>query len=194
MIVANRVVISATSFVGMTGAAAPRSLASAVSPLRVKANLMGWRFAVERKSIIAPILRSRPSAANGNLPTLPRSCICRLPFVRGNKRNKWPAQIVEMELKFFVFYFNEFTAFGRSQFLDSAGCYDDACDAHRFVYCNFHELPVKQSMCPISSRKVWTLNKKFLSIIAVCSFYAFPLAVGSIRRTEHKMLIICQNF
>ena len=117
-----------------------------------------------------------------------------LGLVRFNTRYKWPAQIVEMELKFFVFHFNEFTAFGRSQFLDSAGCFDDARVAHRLAYPNLHELPLKQSMCPISSRKVWTFNKKFLSIIAVCSFYAFPLAVGSIRRTERRMSIICQNF
>ena len=69
-------------------------------------------------------------------------------FVRGNTRNKWPAQIVEMELKFFVFHFNEFTAFGRSQFLDSAGCFDDAGVAHRFAYPNLHELPLKQPMLP----------------------------------------------
>ena len=31
-------------------------------------------------------------------------------FVRGNTRNKWPAQIVEMELKFFVFHFNEYSS------------------------------------------------------------------------------------
>ena len=35
-------------------------------------------------------------------------------FVRGNTRNKWPAHIVEMELKFLVFHFNEYTEFGRS--------------------------------------------------------------------------------
>ena len=77
-------------------------------------------------------------------------------FVRVNKRNKWPAQIVEMKLKFFVFHLNEFTAFGRSQFLDSAGCADDARVAHRFAYLNFHKLPLKQPMGPLSMEKVWT--------------------------------------
>ena len=108
-----------------------------------------------------------------------------LGLVRFNTRYKWPAQIVEMELEFFVFHFNEFTVFGRSQFLDSTGCFDDARVAHRFAYLNFHKLPLKQPKDPISSGKVWTLSKTILPIIEMCSFYAFQLAVDSIRRTEH---------
>lgn len=86
-----------------------------------------------------------------------------LGLVRFNTRYKWPAQIVEMELEFFVFHFNEFTAFGRSQFLDSAGWFDDARVAHRFAYPNFHKLPLKQPMDPISSGKSMDIKQKILT-------------------------------